>query len=109
MLYPRGKDHFLLPHNNNCQHDQQQQHQQQHQQRVAMDDQLESWWECVKIVKCHVPYNNNNNNNESSSSTASTMNHASFLERCPICLDDDMVSPYIAPCGHIYFLPCAPH
>jgi hypothetical protein len=71
---------------------------------VATDDQLESWWECVKIVKCHVPYNNHES---SSSSSTTTINHdASFMERCPICLDEDMISPYIAPCGHIFCLPC---
>ena len=108
VLYPRGRDQFLLPYTNNCQHEHH--HQQQQSQRVATDDQLESWWECVKIVKCHIPYNNNNHDSSSSSSSSSfttTTNDSSFLERCPICLDEDMVAPYIAPCGHIFCLPCA--
>ena len=57
-------------------------------------DQLEQWWEAVKIVRCHVPINENMSSD------------ANSLERCPICLDEEMTSPFIAPCGHIYCLPC---
>ena len=31
---------------------------------------------------------------------------SSSCERCPICLDDDITCPVIAPCGHIFNLPC---
>ena len=57
--------------------------------------QLEIWWETVKVVRCHAPMNESDSNNKSSS-----------LERCPICLDEDMTTPYIAPCGHSFCLPC---
>jgi len=83
VFYPRNNDHFLLPSN--------------HQgesgssiHRIASDEQMENWWQAVKNVRCHVPYN------ETQSS----------LERCPICLDDEMVSPFIAPCGHSFCLHC---
>jgi len=56
--------------------------------------QLEKWWECVKIVRCHVQYD------ETSLDTSSS------LDRCPICLDDQMTTPHIAPCGHTFCLPC---
>lgn len=53
--------------------------------------QLEMWWDTVKVVRCHAPMD------ESDSSS---------FERCPICLDEDMTTPYIAPCGHSFCLPC---
>ena len=92
VLYPRSCDPFLLP----------SYHQEGsgNRQKVVSDDQLERWWEAVKIVKCHVPFNE-------SAYASSTESNQSFLERCPICLDEDMVSPFIAPCGHIFCLPCA--
>ena len=55
----------------------------------------ETWWEAVKLVRCHAPMNESDGNNDSSS-----------FERCPICLDEDMTVPYIAPCGHSFCLPC---
>lgn len=54
----------------------------------------ETWWEAVKLVRCHAPMNESENNDSSS------------FERCPICLDEDMTAPYIAPCGHSFCLPC---
>jgi len=59
-------------------------------------DQLEQWWEAVKIVRCHVTFYEH----------LATSNNLSFAERCPICLDDEMVCPFIAPCGHSFCLPC---
>lgn len=55
--------------------------------------QLEKWWECVKLVRCHVPYDE-------------TSPMQSILDRCPICLDEEMIAPHISPCGHTYCLPC---
>ena len=55
--------------------------------------QLEKWWDCVKLVRCHVSYDETTNNNSS-------------LDRCPICLDEEMISPHIGPCGHTFCLPC---
>ena len=55
----------------------------------------ESWWEAVKVVRCYAPMNESDATNNSSS-----------FERCPICLDEDMTAPYIAPCGHSFCLPC---
>ena len=92
VLYPRNCDQFLLPSYH--------QEESRNRQKIASDDQLERWWESVKIVKCHVPFNE-------SADASSTESNRSFLERCPICLDEDMVSPFIAPCGHIFCLPCA--
>ena len=92
VLYPRSCDQFLLPSYH--------QEESRNRQKVASDDQLERWWEAVKIVKCHVPFNE-------SADASSTESNRSFLERCPICLDEDMASPFIAPCGHIFCLPCA--
>ncbi|KAL7469357.1 hypothetical protein ACHAXS_009614 [Conticribra weissflogii] len=60
-------------------------------------DQLEQWWEAVKIVRCQVSFYEN---------MEATSNNQSFAERCPICLDDEMVCPFIAPCGHSFCLPC---
>lgn len=60
-------------------------------------DQLEQWWEAVKIVRCHVSFYEH---------LEGTSNNLSFAERCPICLDDEMVCPFIAPCGHSFCLPC---
>jgi len=54
----------------------------------------ETWWEAVKVVRCHASMNEGDANNSSS------------FERCPICLDEDMTAPYIAPCGHSFCLPC---
>mmetsp|Transcript_34246 Transcript_34246/g.70114 ORF Transcript_34246/g.70114 Transcript_34246/m.70114 type:complete len:736 (-) Transcript_34246:4037-6244(-) len=51
----------------------------------------ETWWEAVKLVRCHAPMNESD---------------ANSFERCPICLDEDMTAPYIAPCGHSFCLPC---
>lgn len=92
VLYPRNSDQFLIPfhHQEDC----------TNFKRLASNDQLELWWESVKIVKCHVPFN-------STDASSTESNRLSFLERCPICLDEDMVSPFIAPCGHIFCLPCA--
>lgn len=58
-------------------------------------DQLERWWEAVKVVRCHVPFNEHLDGT-----------HQSSRERCPICLDEEMISPFIAPCGHSFCLPC---
>ena len=82
VFYPQN-DEFLLPshHENNT------------SRRLASDDQFEQWWESVKIVRCHVPFNE----------STGTQSH---LDRCPICLDEEMVSPFIAPCGHTFCLPC---
>ena len=55
--------------------------------------QLEKWWDCVKLVRCHVSYDE-------------TANNTSSLDRCPICLDEEMISPHIGPCGHTFCLPC---
>jgi hypothetical protein len=55
----------------------------------------ETWWEAVKVVRCHASMNERSDANNSSS-----------FERCPICLDEDMTVPYIAPCGHSFCLPC---
>ncbi|KAL7541419.1 hypothetical protein ACHAXR_010914 [Thalassiosira sp. AJA248-18] len=90
VFYPRN-DQFLLP-----------SHQDSNIHRIASDEQFEQWWESVKIVRCHVPFNESADANSSKES-----NRLSFLERCPICLDEDMVSPFIAPCGHAFCLPCA--
>ncbi|KAL3785763.1 hypothetical protein ACHAW5_003605 [Stephanodiscus triporus] len=93
VLYPRNSDQFLLPSHHL--------EESRNRQRAASDDQLERWWESVKIVKCHVPFN------ESLNASSKESNRLSFLDRCPICLDEDMVSPFIAPCGHIFCLPCS--
>ena len=72
LFYPRDNDSFLLPSHHNeeiC-----------NSHRIASDGQLEGWWESVKIVRCHVPFNE----------TTDTIS-SRFLERCPICLDDEMV------------------
>lgn len=53
--------------------------------------QLEMWWDTVKVVRCHAPMDEKD---------------SSSFERCPICLDEDMTTPYIAPCGHSFCLPC---
>ncbi|KAL3823194.1 hypothetical protein ACHAXA_003473 [Cyclostephanos tholiformis] len=92
VLYTRNSDQFLIPthHRDGRNRD-----------RLASIDQLELWWESVKMVKCHVPFN------ESMDASSTESNRLSFLERCPICLDEDMVSPFIAPCSHIFCLPCA--
>jgi len=68
-------------------------HSNNHSIRIATDGEFEEWWEAVKVVKVDVSY--------SSHSGAS-----SSCERCPICLDEDITCPVIAPCGHIFNLPC---
>jgi hypothetical protein len=55
--------------------------------------QLEKWWESVKLVRCHIPYDE-------------TSSMQSILDRCPICLDEEMMAPHVAPCGHTFCLPC---
>lgn len=88
VFYPRNDDQFLLPSQNKTGEN-------TNNHRIASDHQFEQWWEAVKFVRCHVPLNE----------TADT-NNSSFLERCPICLDEELVSPFIAPCGHAFCLPC---
>ena len=86
VFYPRNNDQFLLPN---------QQHAEENSNRhriVASDEQLEQWWESVKIVRCHVPFSEVDSSEES--------------ERCPICLDDEMICPFISPCSHKFCLPC---
>ena len=90
VFYPVSDDHFMLP----SQHIEN-----SNTRRIASDAQLEKWWESVKIVRCQVFFN------ESGQST-SDANNLSFLERCPICLDEEMVCPFIAPCGHAFCLSC---
>lgn len=66
-----------------------------HSEQVKItSSQLEKWWECVKIVRCHVHYDE------------SALNASTSLDRCPICLDDQMTTPHVAPCGHTFCLPC---
>jgi len=86
VFYPRTDDQFLLPSHNKEEN--------RNNHRIASDQQFEQWWESVKIVRCHVPLNETAESN------------SSFLERCPICLDEELVSPFIAPCGHAFCLPC---
>ena len=61
-------------------------------QKLRID---EGWWDAVKVVRCFAPVNESDSKSNSSS-----------FDRCPICLDEDMTVPYIAPCGHSFCLPC---
>ena len=74
VFYPRNNDQFLLPTNikeeNNINATSN-----SNNTRIASDSQMENWWEAVKLVRCHVPHNETTDTNE----------------RCPICLDEEMI------------------
>ncbi|KAL7481851.1 hypothetical protein ACHAW6_007539 [Cyclotella cf. meneghiniana] len=63
--------------------------------------QLEKWWDAVKLVRCKVAFDQSQQ-----ALDASSHHSSSSLDRCPICLDDQMTCPHIAPCGHSFCLPC---
>ena len=93
VFYPQTNHQYLLPlnfkedqYNKNYNHT-----------KIATDEQLEQWWDSVKIVRCLAPFHED---------TANAQHDSSFLDRCPMCLDEEMVSPCIAPCGHTFCLPC---
>ncbi|KAL7542653.1 hypothetical protein ACHAWF_007223 [Thalassiosira exigua] len=92
VLYPVNNDQFLLPSlhedEGSTRH------------RLASDEQFEEWWGSVKIVRCHLPFS------DVDSTSLTDSKQISSLERCPICLDEEMVSPFIAPCGHSFCLTC---
>jgi hypothetical protein len=97
VFYPQTNNQFLLP--LNCKKEM------NNIIKVATDEQLEQWWDSVKIVRCFAPFHEDATSAHDSSN-GSINNPRSFLDRCPLCLDEEMVSPCIAPCGHTFCLPC---
>eukprot|EP00804_Cyclotella_cryptica_P020258 CCRYP_015873-RA/>CCRYP_015873-RA protein AED:0.02 eAED:0.02 QI:333/1/1/1/1/1/2/535/761 len=71
--------------------------------KAASASQLEKWWEAVKLVRCLVAFDQSHHAVDSGPHCPSS---SSSLDRCPICLDDQMTCPHIAPCGHSFCLPC---
>ena len=65
VLYPLNDDKFLLPTNIK----------ETSSQRIASESQFENWWESVRFVRCQVTMSDTNDGGE----------------RCPICLDEDMI------------------
>ena len=65
VLYPLNDDKFLLPTNIK----------EESSQRIASETQFENWWESVRFVRCQVTMSDTNDGGE----------------RCPICLDEDMI------------------
>jgi len=65
VLYPLNDDKFLLPTNIK----------EESSQRIASESQFENWWESVRFVRCQVTMSDTNDGGE----------------RCPICLDEDMI------------------
>ncbi|KAL7429292.1 hypothetical protein ACHAXH_005087, partial [Discostella pseudostelligera] len=100
VFYPQTNHQYLLP--LNCKEERNS----NHNTNIATDEQLELWWDSVKIVRCHAPFQEDATSANDSSKGSHSNYPRSFLERCPMCLDEEMVSPCIAPCGHTFCLPC---
>lgn len=104
VFYPQANHQYLLP--LNCKDERNNMNSNHQHTNIATDEQLEQWWDYVKIVRCHAPFQEDAASAHDSSNGCNSNYPRSFLERCPMCLDEEMVSPCIAPCGHTFCLPC---